>query len=130
MAELSQLKMLINLARVDGEVVEKERNYIYTIAKANGISEDVLTPLFDREHSVIIPLSLTDEKKFQYILSLVQLMKIDERLYKKEIQYCAKVASRLGYNQDAIFDLMLNVKSAETPDQIEDLKKLIAKHFQ
>ena len=47
---LAQLKLLINLARVDGEVVEKERNYIINIGKANGLSSDEVTPLFASSH--------------------------------------------------------------------------------
>jgi uncharacterized tellurite resistance protein B-like protein len=131
-SKLLQIKSLINLARIDGEVAEKERTYIYTIGKANGISENVITPLFNQDHEIIIPTKLSKEEKFQYIFSLVQLMKIDERLYKNEIQYCAKVTSRLGYSQEALFDLMLHVNpsSSLASDEAEVLKKLIAKHLQ
>ena len=129
MEKLPQIKLLITLARIDGEVAEKERNFIYTIGTANGISESVLKPLFDQDHDIIVPTKLTKDEKFQYIFSLVQLMKIDERLYKNEIQYCAKITSKLGYNQNALFDLMLHVKvSSSTSEDIVALKKLIEKH--
>lgn len=131
MEKLSQIKLLINLARIDGEVAEKERAYIYTIGGANGISESVIKPLFNQDHEIIVPTKLTKDQKFDYIFSLVQLMKIDERLYKNEIQYCAKITSKLGYSQDALFDLMLHVKAtALSPDEVEALKKLITKHLQ
>lgn len=130
--KLAQIKLLINLARIDGEVAEKERAYIYTIGKANDISEAVIAPLFHQDHAIIVPTQLTQEEKFQYIFSLVQLMKIDERLYKKEIQYCARISARLGYRQEALFDLMLHVNAAISPasDEADVLKKLIAKHLQ
>src|SRR6478736_3239984 len=99
MVKLSQVKLLTNLARIDGEVAEKERTYIYTIGEANGISESVIKPLFNHDHEIIVPTKLTTDQKFDYIFSLVQLMKIDERLYKTEIQYCAKITSKLGYTQ-------------------------------
>src|SRR6478609_2553554 len=131
MEKLSQIKLLINLARIDGEVAEKERAYIYTIGGANGISESVIKPLFSQDHEIIVPTKLTKDQKFDCIFSLVQLMKIDERLYKKEIQYCAKVTSKLGYSQNALFDLMLHVKATTaSPDEVEALKKLITKHLQ
>ena len=131
MAELSQIKLLINLARIDGEVAEKERSYIYRIGEANGVSENVLKPLFDQDHEIIVPTRLTKDQKFDYIFSLVQLMKIDERLYKNEIQYCAKITSKLGYSPDALFDLMLHLKTTtSSPNEVEALKKLIAKHLQ
>lgn len=130
--KLAQIKILINLARIDEEVAEKERAYICTIGEANGISQSVITPLFNQDHEVVVPAQLTEEEKFQYIFSLVQLMKIDERLYKNEIQYCAKITTKLGYSQDALFDLILHVNASTdgTSSEVEELKKLIAKHLQ
>jgi uncharacterized tellurite resistance protein B-like protein len=126
---LSQLKLLINLARVDGLVVEKERTYILNIAEANGVPPDEVHPLFERGHDFIVPPNLDDQKRFDYIFSLVQLMKIDERLYKEEIRYCARVASRLGYDQGIIFDLMLHVRAVMEKNDIEALRKLTAKYL-
>lgn len=126
---LAQLKLLINLARVDNTVVEKERAYILNIGKANGIPAEEINPLFDREHEMIVPDNLTDSQRFDYIFSLVQLMKIDERLYKDEIRYCARVASRLGYDQAVIFDLMLHVREIMESNELEKLKKLTAKYL-
>jgi hypothetical protein len=132
MTKLSHIKLLINLARVDGDVAQQERAYIYTIGKANGIAEDVIMPLFDQDHDIIVPAQLTEDEKFLRIFNLVQLMKIDERLYKSEIQYCSKIASKLGYNQEALFELMLkvNAHSLVKSDEADTLKKLIAKHLQ
>lgn len=126
----TQLKLLINLARIDGEVAERERNYIYNIGRANGFAEVVVEPLFEKQHEVIIPAHLTPDQKFDYIVSLVQLMKIDERLYKEEIKYCSLVAAKLGYNKDVMFELMLNVKSATMqPDEMAALKSLTSKYL-
>jgi hypothetical protein len=128
MAHLEQMKLLINLALIDGQVAERERNYIVNIGRANGIYPDEITPLFDQQHEVIIPDSLTKDEKFNYIFSLVQLMKIDERMYKEEIIYCSKVAAHLGYDQEVMFDLMLHVKATDMGrDEIAALKKLTQK---
>src|ERR1700755_2836888 len=129
MAVLNQLKLLINLARIDGGVAEREEKYIYNIGAANGVSANDLRPLLKEDHEVIVPKGLNNDQKFEYIFSLVQLMKIDERLYKDEIRYCSKVASKLGYNQNVMFDLMLHVKSAMGPNELDELKKLTAKYL-
>jgi uncharacterized tellurite resistance protein B-like protein len=126
---LAQLKLLINLARVDGVVVEKEKDYILNIGKANGLSSDEVTPLFAKGHDFAVPSDLTEQERFNYIFSLVQLMKIDERLYKEEIRYCARVASKLGYDQAIIFDLMLHVRAVMETKELEDLRKLTAKYL-
>jgi hypothetical protein len=126
---LPQLKLLINLARVDGEVADKERKFISNIGLANGIPSEDISPLFNTDHEVIIPSSLSNDERFNYIFSLVQLMKIDERLYKEEIRYCSKVASNLGYDQTVTFELMLHVREVMESNELESLKKLTAKYL-
>ena len=130
MSVLTQMKLLINLARVDGSVAEREKNYIINIGRANGIYPDEVHPLFNQQHEVIIPNDLKPDQRFDYIFSLVQLMKIDERMYKEEIVFCSEVAARLGYDQQVMFELMLHVKAvAMGKDEIEALRKLTQKYL-
>lgn len=129
MALLEQLKLLVNLSRIDGEMAEREKSYITNIGKANGFPESSVATLFYNTHEVIIPDNLTPDQKFNYIFSLVQLMKIDERLYKEEIKFCSSVASRLGYSEQAMFELMLNVKNTSDESEMKSLKELVAKHL-
>lgn len=126
---LSQLKLLINLARIDGEVAEREQKYISNIGLANGVPAAEIAPLFTTDHELIIPSNLSNDERFEYIFSLVQLMKIDERLYQDEIRYCSQVASKLGYDQSVMFELMLHVKSVMEANETESLKKLTAKYL-
>ncbi len=126
---IDQLKLLINLARVDGEVAERERAYIVTIGQANGVPVQEITPLFDQEHPVLVPQALTAEERFNYIFSLVQLMKIDDRLYHDEVKYCAHVAAKLGYNEMAVFELMLNVKSKMEAGEKQNVQELVKQYL-
>ncbi|GCC52207.1 TerB family tellurite resistance protein [Chryseotalea sanaruensis] len=130
MALLAQMKLLINLARIDGEVAGKERAYIRNIGLANDLDGNEIEKLFDQRHDLIVPDDLSDDQKFEYIFSLVQLMKIDERMYKEEIMFCSKIASRLGYDEQVMFDLMLHVKAAAMgDDEMTALKKLTKKYL-
>ncbi len=127
MPTIQQLKLLINLARIDGAVAEKERQYIINIGQANHLLVAEILPLFTSEHPVVVPKDLSEDQKFDYIFRLVQLMKIDERMYRDEIKYCARVASILGYREEVLFELMLKVKNvAMEKDEIEVLRKLTA----
>ncbi len=126
---LEQLKLLVNLARIDGDVAERERKYISTIGLANNVATDDILPLFEKNHEMVMPANLSSEQRFGYIFSLVQLMKIDERLYKEEIQYCSKVASKLGYDENVMFELMLHVRSAMESGEMQILKKLTEKYL-
>ncbi len=129
MTALPQLKLLINLARIDGEVGEKERNYIFNIGRANGLAEVAVEPLFEIYHETIVPTDLDSDQKFNYIVSLVQLMKIDERLYKEEIKYCSQVASKLGYSKEIIFDLMLHVSATMAEAEVKALQELTKRYL-
>jgi hypothetical protein len=126
---LDQLKLLINLASVDGEVGEKEEKYIANIGAANGVSAEMINPLFGARHEVIVPDNLTIDQKFQYMLSLVQLMKIDEKLYQEEIRFCAGIAAKLGYDKSVMIDLMLNVRTAMQANELEELKKMTTRYL-
>jgi len=130
MSAISQMKLLINLAQIDGKVAEREKNYILNIGRANGIYPDEITPLFDQRHDLIVPANLDNDQKFNCIFSLVQLMKIDERMYKEEILFCSKIASSMGYDPQVMFDLMLHVKGAAmAPDEKEALRILTLQYL-
>jgi hypothetical protein len=130
MPALNQMKLLISLAQIDGTVAPRERNYIINIGRANNFYPDQVVPLFDQRHNLIIPEDLSDDQKFDYLFSLVQLMKIDERMYREEIMFCSKIAATLGYDQQVMFELLLHVKAvAMTEEEVAELKKLVQKYL-
>jgi hypothetical protein len=127
---IPQMKLLVSLAQIDGTIAPNEKNYILNIGKANGLDEESIKPLFDERHPLVIPNNLTAEEKFNYIFSLVQLMKIDERMYKEEILFCSKIASTLGYNKQVMFDLMMHVKgNSMEKGEIDSLKEMALKYL-
>jgi uncharacterized tellurite resistance protein B-like protein len=130
MPVLTQMKLLISLAQIDGSVADREKNYIVNIGRANGIYPDEILPLFEKRHDLVIPKNLTKDQRFDMVFSLVQLMKIDERMYKEEILFCSKVAANLGYDQEAMFDFLLHVRTATMEsDEVEALRKITAKYL-
>lgn len=129
MAVLPQMKLLINLARIDGRMAEREQNYIINIARANGIYPDEIYPLFDQQHALIIPEDLTNDERFDYLYSLIQLMKIDERMYKEELMFCSKIAVSLGYHQHVLFEMMLNITATDMTEEQRNAVKLSAQKY-
>jgi hypothetical protein len=127
--QLHQIKSLINLASIDGEIAERERSYILNIGHANDIKPGEIIPLFASRHEEIIPGGLTNDQKFKYIFSLVQLMKIDERMYREEIKYCSHVAAKLGYSEQVMFELMLHVSASMAEAEVKALEELTQKYL-
>ncbi len=104
---------MVQLAKIDGVVVQDEIDLIKKIGKANGMSSEEISECFE-DPTLIEDLDhLSDDEKYDYIYNIVQLMKIDGRLYKEEIRFCAKVISKLGYQEDVLRELILKIYSDE-----------------
>ncbi|MBU2912539.1 hypothetical protein [Reichenbachiella agariperforans] len=122
------LNILIQLAKIDGIVVQEEIDLINEVGKANGLTEEEIMAFYDQEMTLENLSELKDDEKYELIYSVVQLMKIDGKLYNEEIKYCAKMAARLGYDENVLFELMLKIYA--DPDLCADkesLKKEIQK---
>ena len=130
MSALAQLKLLISLAQIDGKVAERERDFITSIGKSNDIAADQIDTLLEQRHALVVPTDLTDDQKFEYLFSLVKLMKIDERMYKEEMLFCSKIAENLGYENQVMLELLLHVKvGVMEKDEIINLKEVTQKHL-
>lgn len=105
------LNTLVQLARVDGVVVQEEIDLINQIGKVHGMNDEEITQCFDDPSETESLSELSDDEKYDYIYGIVQLMKIDGRLYEDEIKFCAKMVSKLGYKEDVLFELILKIYS-------------------
>ena len=126
----THLNILVQLAKVDGVVVQDEIDLIKQIGQANGMSSDEISQCFDDPELVENLDKLSDDEKYEFIYNIVQLMKIDGRLYKEELKFCAKMASKLGYDEGVLLELMLKIYSDPdiTTDK-ESLKSTIQKYL-
>jgi uncharacterized tellurite resistance protein B-like protein len=130
MIVFEQLKLLVNLARIDGDMATKERAYIISIGKAHGFPESSVETLFYSSHESIIPKELKADQRFNYLFNLVKLMKLDERLYEEEIKFCANIATKLGYQSQVMFELLLKVKAEDMdPKEVDALKDLTTRYL-
>lgn len=118
----SHLNILVQLAKVDGIVVQEEVDLINEVGKANDMTEEEIASCFEEELPIGDLSSLTDDKKYDLIYSIVQLMKIDGKLYNEEIKFCAKMSAKLGYEEDVLFELMLKIYA--DPDLCADKESL------
>lgn len=125
----TQLKMLIQLATTDNELAEKEVKMIHQIGKANGMTDDDVSLLMKNPHPLGNLETLSEDQRFEYLYSLVQLMKIDGKVYKSEIVFCEEMAERLGYKKSAVSELSAKIYSdpSITSDR-EALKAKLRKH--
>jgi len=101
----NQLRVLSMLVHVDQEISENERKMILSLGTVHGLGDDeVHKILVDPEP--LPPLdTLSSDEKYEYLYNLVQLMKIDGKVYMSEIEFCKDMAVRLGYKKRVIAEL-------------------------
>ncbi len=126
----THLNILVQLAKVDGVIVQDEIDLIKQIGTANGLSSQEISQSFEDPELIESLEGLSNDEKYEFIYNIVQLMKIDGRLYKEEIKFCAKMASKLGYEENVLLELMLKIYSDPdiTTDK-ETLKSTIQKYL-
>lgn len=125
-----QLHALAQLGSVDGHLSEKELRFVKMLAKVNGMSDEEFEKAIADPQTVDDLSTLSDDQKFEFIYSLVQLMKADGQVFKSEIDFCERIAIELGYKKAVIGELSSRIYSdpAITTDR-ERLKQRAQKYL-
>ncbi|WP_185152570.1 TerB family tellurite resistance protein, partial [Fulvivirga aurantia] len=95
--------------KVDGEVDVAELELIRQIGVSSKVSDADIDEIIDKtEAADIIPSlsKLPREEKINLMSNLVMVMKIDGKIHKEEMRFCFRVLKKLGYPEDALFDLV------------------------
>jgi uncharacterized tellurite resistance protein B-like protein len=126
-----QLHALAGLGSVDGHLSEKELRFVKMLAKVNGMSDEEFERIVANPEPAGDLGTLSPDQKFEFIYSLVQLMKADGQVFKSEIDFCERIAEELGYKKAVIGELSSKIYSdpAITTDR-ERLKQRAQKYLQ
>lgn len=111
-----RLKYLVQLALVDNEFDDAEMKFIINLGRANNLNEDEInaiinTGLKQREFDTDEFLGLSFDERFEYLVSVVELMKIDGKIYLSEINYCKEIAQKLGFKKEVISKAITKIHS-------------------
>ena len=120
-----QLNVLIHLAMADGEISIEEKECLTNIAESNGVSPQELEELIRNPKPMESFGALSNDTKFEYLYSIVQLMNADQNVDKREIHFCQNLALRLGYYKEVIDELWSEI--LENINNKQELKKKIQK---
>ena len=125
-----QLNVLIQLAASDNQVAEKEAKLIHMIGQSNGVSKEDIDEMLKNPRGPIGNLTmLTDDQKFEHLYHIVQLMKVDGRVFKSEIVFCEDIAARLGYKKGVIGELSTKIFSDPSITADRDMLKQKAQKY-
>jgi uncharacterized membrane protein YebE (DUF533 family) len=125
----AQLSTLIELAKIDGEFDGQEKLHILMLGRANGLTEVEIKDIVKNPVPMPDVHLLSSDDKFDYLFNIVQLMKIDQEVYKSEIHHCEKLAEKLGFKTKVVSAISSQVYSDPSISaDIDALKKAVKKY--
>ena len=107
----AELNVLINLAAIDRMIDAKEVKLIQMIGQANGFTKDEVDEMIKHPQTIVNMVEMTPDEKFEHLYYLVTLMKSDGKIFQNEIDFCEKIADRLGYRKGVVAALSQHIYS-------------------
>ena len=100
-----QLSILVHLSKADSFIAAEESQWLHDIGKRRGLSPEEIEKIIDNPKPIPVLKTLPPSEKFEHLYNMIQLMKVDKKVYQKEIEFCEKFALKLGYKPGVVADL-------------------------
>ena len=97
-----QLNILIQLAEADKHFAKIEREMIFKIAKDRNFPEDMVNDLIRNPEPIDSLGALSNDQKFEYLMSSIELIFIDQNVFESEIIFSKNIAIKLGFKKGVI----------------------------
>jgi len=97
-----QLNVLIQLAEADKHFSSLEREKIFELAKKRNFPFEGVKELIKNPEPIESLGALSNDQKFEYLYSCIDLMLVDKRIFESEIKFCISVAIKLGFNKNVV----------------------------
>lgn len=97
-----QLNILIQLAEADKHFAKIERDLIYKIARDRNFSEETVADLIRNPEPIDSLGALSVDQKFEYLMSCIELIFVDQNVFESEIIFCKNIAIKLGFKKGII----------------------------
>jgi hypothetical protein len=120
-----QLNILIQLAEADKHFAKVERDLIFRIARERNFPEESVNNLIRNPEPIDTLGALSPEKKLEYLLTCIELMFADQRVFESELIFCKSIAIKLGFKKNVVDYLMENKDSVSA----EVIRKKVLEEF-
>lgn len=97
-----QLNILIQLAEADKHFAKIEREMIFKIAKDRNFPEIEVDELIRNPEPIDSLGALSPGQKFEYLMSCIELIFIDQSVFESEVIFCKNIAIKLGFKKGVI----------------------------
>lgn len=115
-----QLNILIQLAEADKHFSKIERDKIFEIAAKRNFPEELVRDLIKNPEPIESFGALSDDQKFEYLFSCIDLMLLDKRIFESEINFCRNIAIKLGFYKSVV-DFLQSEINMRPKDEIQKI---------
>lgn len=120
-----KLNILIQLAEADKHFAKSEREMIFKIAKDRQFPEEVVHSLIRNPEPIDTLGALSNDQKFDYLISCVELIFVDHKIFESELIFSRGIAIKLGFKKNVI-DYLID-HSQKKP--LNELKNTVFQEF-
>jgi|SRR5690606_1708735 len=103
-----QLNILIQLAEADKHFAKIEREMIFKIASERKFPEKDVLELIKNPEPIDSLGALSPNQKFEYLMSCIELVFVDQNVFESEIIFCKNIAIKLGFKKGVIDNFITN----------------------
>src|SRR5688572_11350694 len=115
-----QLNLLIQLAEADKHFAKIEREMIFKIAKERGFSDEMVQNLIRHPEPIDSLEALSPNQKFSYLLTCIELVLADHKVFESEVIFCKNIAIKLGFKK-GIIDYFVGNYSKMSPEELKQV---------
>ena len=115
-----QLNILIQLAEADKHFAKIEREMIFKIASDRKFPEKEVMELIKNPEPIDSLGALSPDQKFEYLISCIELVFIDQNVFESEIIFCKNIAIKLGFKK-GIIDYFIENYELKTRQEFREI---------
>jgi uncharacterized tellurite resistance protein B-like protein len=115
-----QLNILIQLAEADKHFAKIERELIFKIARERKFPEDEVNELIRNPEPIDSLGALSLDQKFDYLMSCVELVFVDQNVFESEIIFTKNIAIKLGFKK-GIIDYFVENYGKQSQPELKDI---------
>lgn len=104
-----QLNILIQLADVDRNFSNTERDMIFQIARERNFPTEQVEDLIRSPEPIESLGALSLNTKFDYLMTCMRLVFADQKVFERELVFCKSIAIKLGFRKDVVEFLVENL---------------------
>jgi hypothetical protein len=123
------MSMLVHLSKIDNYVAKAESELLHYIGKQNGLTGDQVETIIDNPKPLRSFRTLPMDDRYQYLFDVIQVMKVDGKVFGSEINFAEKMALKLGFKPGVVADLSAYIYSDPSINTDRDRLISIAKGF-